>query len=334
MRTLQRILGFTIICASLGVGWFLMQFNHFIESPLQLPEDGVLYHLQPGMTTRVLADDLQKQGYLEEPLYLRLFARWEGMAHRLKAGEYFIPVGTRPKQLLELLVSGKVTRYSQTLIEGWTFRQVLAALAGSSDLEQTLQGRSTEQIMEELGRPGEHPEGRFLPDTYHFPKGTTDLDFLKRAYQAMERKLKQKWDERDPDLPLASPYEVLILASIVEKETGLASERPIIAGVFIRRLRKGMKLQTDPTVIYGLGESFDGNIRRRDLKRDTPYNTYLHKGLTPTPIAMPGSDALDAVVHPAEGDSLFFVAKGDGSHYFSKTLAEHNRAVRKYQLKK
>jgi len=219
-------------------------------------------------------------------------------------------------------------------VEGWNFKQMRVAIAGQQALEQTLVELSDQEIMQRLGYADEHPEGRFLPDTYHFPKGTTDLAFLKRAYQAMQGLLDAEWEQRDPGLPLNSPYEALILASIVEKETGLASERPEIAGVFVRRLKKGMKLQTDPTIIYGMGESYKGNIRRRDLKQDTPYNTYLHKGLTPTPISMPGADALHAVLHPKEGKSLYFVAKGEGSHQFSKTLVEHNRAVRKYQLKR
>ena len=219
-------------------------------------------------------------------------------------------------------------------MEGWNFKQVLAAVSGHEALKHTLKGLTDGEIMARLGHPGEHPEGRFYPDTYKFPRGTTDAAFLERAYQSMSRLLAEEWGKRDPDLPLKTPYEALILASIVEKETGVADERSEIAGVFVRRLRKGMKLQTDPTVIYGMGDNFKGNIRRRDLKQDTPYNTYVHTGLPPTPISMPGSAAIRAVLHPAPGKSLYFVARGDGSHYFSKSLAEHNRAVRKFQLKK
>jgi UPF0755 protein len=331
---MQRLLGILIILSSLAAGWLMMEFDNFRNQPLDLTGDGITYQLAPGTSVATLALDLQKRGILHNPVFLRLLARWNQQAHLIKAGEYWIPTGTTPEGLLALLVSGKVTTHSLTLVEGWTFRQMMAAVNASDALTITLEGLTDAAIMERLGHAGEHPEGRFLSDTYHFPRGMTDLQFLQRAYNAMERKLAEKWEKREEGLPLMTPYEAQILASIVEKETGLASERPTIAGVFIRRLRLGMKLQTDPTIIYGLGDAYDGNIRRRDLKKDTPYNTYLHKGLTPTPICMPGEAALDAVLHPEKGKSLYFVAKGDGSHYFSKTLKEHNRAVRKYQLKK
>jgi len=233
---------------------------------------------------------------------------------------------------LQQLADGAVIAYTITLVEGWTFRQVMDAVRGHPALDQTLAGLSDEQIMQRLGHPGEHPEGRFFPDTYHFPRGTSDQAVLQRAYSAMERLLDREWSRGAANLPLQSPYEALILASIVERETALASERPQIAGVFVRRLTNGMKLQTDPTVIYGMGEAFAGNLTKRDLQQDTPYNTYVRGGLTPTPICMPGRDAVQAVLHPADGDSLYFVARGDGSHEFSATLAAHNRAVRTYQL--
>ena len=331
---LNRVLGILFIGVSFALAWLMMDINHFVQSPLNLPQQGADYTLRPGTTVSRLARELKQQGYLQQPLYFRLLARWDGLAKRLQAGEYHLDQGLTPRQLLQKLASGEVTSYGLTLVEGWNFRQVMAAIRSEPALKQTLEGLPDRQIMERLGFGGEHPEGRFLPDTYHFPRDTTDLAFLKRAYRAMQRLLAEEWPKREPDLPLKSPYEALILASIVEKETGLASERPEIAGVFVRRLKKGMRLQTDPTVIYGLGEGFDGNIRRRDLKRDTPYNTYLHKGLTPTPISMPGADAIRSVLHPAPGKSLYFVAKGDGSHHFSNNLTEHNRAVRKYQLKR
>ncbi|MCB1758342.1 MAG: endolytic transglycosylase MltG [Gammaproteobacteria bacterium] len=331
---MQRLLGVLIIVTSLATGWFMMEFDNFRGQALKLSGEGITYQLEPGTGVATLALDLQQRGILDKPLLLRILARWNEQAHLIKAGEYWIPAGTTPEELLALLVSGKVTTHALTLVEGWTFRQMMAAVNASDALTHLLEGLSDEAIMQRLGHAGEHPEGRFLSDTYHFPRGMTDLQFLQRAYDAMTRKLAQKWEQREEGLPLMTPYEAQILASIVEKETGLASERPTIAGVFIRRLRLGMKLQTDPTIIYGLGDAYDGNIRRSDLKKDTPYNTYLHKGLTPTPICMPGEAALDAVLHPAESKSLYFVAKGDGSHYFSSTLKEHNRAVRKYQLKK
>ncbi len=331
---LSRLLGILVLLASFAAAWAMMEYRRFIDTPLSLPQEGGLVTVAQGSSLATLSRQLAEQGYLDDPLYLRLLARWDGTASRIQAGEYRIPAGTRPRELLALLVAGRVTSYSLTLVEGWTFKQVMAAIRANDALKQTLQGLTPEQIMERLGHPGEHPEGRFLPDTYQFPRGTTDLAFLARAYRAMERLLAREWEGRAPDLPLKSPYEALILASIVEKETGLAEERPAIAGVFVRRLRKGMKLQTDPTVIYGMGDAYQGNIRRSDLRRDTPYNTYVHRGLPPTPICMPGADAIRAVLHPAEGKALYFVAKGDGSHVFSNTLREHNRAVRKYQLKR
>jgi UPF0755 protein len=220
------------------------------------------------------------------------------------------------------------------LIEGQTFKEMLALIRTNDNLVHILDGAGAQEIMTRLGHAGENPEGRFLPDTYHFPQGTTDLSFLQRAYNAMEHCLAEQWAKRDAGLPLNSPYEAVTLASIVEKETGLAEERPRIAGVFIRRLQKGMRLQTDPTVIYGLGKRFDGDLRASDLRADTPYNTYTRDGLPPSPIAMPGIASIRAVLHPAKGDALYFVAKGNGSHYFSRTLKEHEDAVQKFQLGK
>ena len=329
----QRFIGLTIILASFVFAWLMMDFNNFIVTPLGIPTDGEVYELRPGSTVSTLANDLHEMGYLDKPLYLRLLARWDGSAKKIKAGEYQFSPGMNPRDLLNLLTSGKVMSYSLTLVEGWNFKQVRQAVGQHSALTQTLKHLSPAEIMKELGYPDEHPEGRFLPDTYRFPRGTTDKAFLRRAHEAMRKILEREWSERQEGLPLKTPYEALILASIVEKETGLASERPAIAGVFIRRLRKGMKLQTDPTVIYAMGDEYKGNIRRRDLRRDSPYNTYVHKGLTPTPISMPGADAIRSVLHPEDGKALYFVARGDGSHQFSATLKEHNQAVRKYQLK-
>ncbi len=236
--------------------------------------------------------------------------------------------------MLDRIVAGRVIQYPLTIVEGWTFRQLRQALAAHPQLTQTLAGLSDAEIMARLGRPGAHPEGWFLPDTYHFPKGFTDEAFLRRALTAMEQRLTQVWERRAPDTPLNDPYQALVLASIIEKETGVAAERAEIAGVFARRLRLGMRLQTDPTVIYGLGEAFDGNLRRRDLEADTPYNTYTRPGLPPTPIALPGLAALEAAAQPAAGDALYFVADGQGGHVFSRTLEEHHRAVRRYQQRK
>ena len=330
---LNRLLGLLILVLSLLLAWAWMEYDSFRENPLTLPPDGIAYNLEPGSSVASLAADLASKGIIKRPVLLRLLARLTHQADQLKAGEYRIPSGTTPIQLLQILVSGKVIQYPLTLVEGWTFRQVMAALENHEALEHTLTSLSDQQIMQRLGYPDQHPEGRFYPDTYHFPRGETDLAFLKRAYQRMQQVLAEEWAKRDQDLPLESPDEALILASIVERETGLPEERARIAGVFIRRLQNDMLLQTDPTVIYGMGERYDGNIRRRDLETDTPYNTYLRKGLTPTPIAMPSRAAIRAVLHPEDGKALYFVATGDGGHHFSNTLKEHNRAVRKYQLK-
>jgi UPF0755 protein len=333
-RILRLILGVLLLATALAAAWMWSDYQRFRESALPFPPGGMVYELPAGGSTASLAQDLEARGILKKPLYFRLLARQEQKARGLKAGEYLIPPGTTPLALLELLGSGRVIQHPLTLVEGWTFNQLLAALRANDKIRHTLDGLKPAEIMVRLGRLDSHPEGLFLPDTYHSPRGAEDLQVLRRAMQAMDRLLQAEWEQRAPELPLTTPYQALILASIVEKETGLGSERPEIAGVFVRRLRKGMKLQTDPTVIYGLGEAFDGNLRRADLKKATPYNSYVHKGLPPTPIAMPGRAAIRAALHPADGDSLYFVAKGDGSHQFSATLAAHNRAVRKYQLKK
>ncbi len=334
---LHRLLGITLIICSIAAAWMLLELDHFCETPLHLPEEGTTYILAPGRSFGSMARELEQLGYIDSALYLRITARLGGIAEQIKAGEYFIAAGTTPDQLLGLLVSGSVVKHNFTLVEGWTFRQVLAAMRDLEPLKQTITDLSDAEIMARLGHAGEHPEGRFLADTYHFSRGMTDLELLQRAYSAMTELLQKEWPKKRDRLPLKNSYDAIILASIVEKETALESERPRIAGLFLRRLSKGMKLQTDPTIIYGMGEKFDGNIRRRDLTSDTPYNTYVHTGLTPTPISNPGKEAILAVLNPLQGDdALYFVAKGaeDGSHYFSATLEEHNRAVRKYQLKK
>ena len=330
----SRLLGLLVLAASLTGGWFWLDYQQFLQRPLNIPKGGLVYTLKPGTTLRALAEDLAAKNVLRNPWYLRALGRLEPHAQQIKAGEYLLPEGIKPRALLALFIQGRVTQHSLTLVEGWTFAQVMAAVRRDKVLEHTLDGLDAASVMERLGHAGEHPEGRFYPDTYRFPRGATDVQFLARAYRVMEKVLEEEWAERAPDLPLKNPYEALILASIVEKETGRPEERAEIAGVFVRRLRKGMKLQTDPTVIYGMGARYDGNIRRKDLREDTPYNTYVHTGLPPTPIAMPGRAAIHAVLHPAGGDALFFVARGDGSHQFSATLKAHTRAVRKYQLKK
>lgn len=307
-------------------------FRAFMDTPLELPEQGLTLVVEPGKSMAAIAQRLRRQAGLRVPLYWQLYAHLTGSASRIRAGEYAITRGATPRTLLAQLVSGRVMQHALTIVEGWTFRQMLAAIAGHEKLKHTLRGLDDAAIMARLGHPGEHPEGRFFPDTYYFPAGTSDLAFLRRAYATLEQRLSEAWQRRASQLPLQSPYQALVLASIIEKETALPSERREIAGVFIRRLQKDMLLQTDPTVIYGLGEAFDGDIRRRDLLADTPYNTYVRKGLPPTPIALPGADSLTAAVNPAPGDALYFVATGAGGHVFSRTLEEHNQAVRQYQL--
>jgi UPF0755 protein len=320
-----------LLAALLATGFLWQQYQQFRSSPLDVPEGGLVLDFQPGSTLRGLARDLAARGALAHPHWLRLLGRETGLAARLQAGEYRIEPGTTPEGLLRQLAAGRVLQHDLTLVEGHTFRQMMERLRAHPALVQTLVDIPDAEIMRSIGREGEHPEGRFLPDTYHFPRGTTDVDFLRRAYTAMELVLNDAWEKRAENLPLKTPYEALILASIVERETGLPEERGTIAGVFTRRLQKGMRLQTDPTVIYGIGPDFDGRIRYVHLRTDTPYNTYTRHGLPPTPIAMPGIEAIQATLHPEPGDALYFVSRNDGSHYFSATLAEHNRAVDKYQ---
>jgi UPF0755 protein len=294
-----------------------------------------------GATLNGVLRDLEQRGVLSSPrqrLYLSWYARLTGQARALKAGEYALAPGLRASELTALLASGQVVLHELTLVEGWTFAQALAAVRAHPAIAKALPEGGVldpaEFLMGTLGAPGQHPEGRFFPDTYRFPRGTTDVDFLRRAHRALAHALADEWAARAPGLPYATPDEALIMASIVERETGMVDERPEIAGVFVRRLQKRMRLQTDPSVIYGLGAAFDGNLRKRDLLADGPYNTYTRAGLPPTPICLPGRAALHAAMHPAPGKTLYFVARGDGSHEFSETFPEHDAAVRKYQLRR
>ncbi len=334
MRSIKLIIlvGVVLLAGVAAGGW--LHYNTFVKRPLAIPAEGAALLVSPGASVATVARQLHEGGMLADMRMFRLMVRLHGKGGQLKAGEYYLAPGTTPGQLLQQMVEGRVRQYTMTLIEGWSFRQMLRALEENPYLSHTLSGLSDSEIMTAIGQAGVHPEGRFLPDTYHFPRGLSDVEFLRRAYRAMDERLAEEWAQRAPNLPLQTPYEALILASIVEKETGQSSERPMIAGVFIRRLELGMRLQTDPTVIYGLGEGFDGNLRRRDLEAEGAYNTYRIKGLPPTPIAMPGGAALHAAVNPAPGKQLYFVARGDGSHYFSATYEEHDRAVKEYQLKR
>jgi UPF0755 protein len=333
-RILLGVFTVLLLLLLLAAGITFGVYQRFQKTPLNLSASEMTYEITPGTSLRQLAYDLYHRDIIEHPRLFILLGRELDAARRLQAGEYRLAVGMTPLTLLQLLADGRVIQHAITLVEGQTFREMLQRIQAHPLIEETLQGADDAEIMSRLGHPGLHPEGRFLPDTYHFTRGTTDQAFLLRAFDAMSRYLETAWQARDTDLPLQTPEEALILASIVEKETGLAGERPAIAGVFIRRLQRGMRLQTDPTIIYGLGAKFDGNLRRSDLEEDTPYNTYTRDGLPPTPIAMPGAAAITAVLHPAAGNSLYFVSRGDGSHYFSATLEEHNLAVAKYQRKK
>lgn len=299
---------------------------------LRLPPGTQVLDLEidSGSSANTVAEVVVESGADVPVLLLQAWFRLSGQARQIKAGSYELTPGTSPRKLLSMLVRGEEALKSITLVEGWTFSQVRAALQKEEQLTPDTLALSPEIIMEKLGKPGVHPEGRFFPDTYTYAKGSSDLAVLKRAARAMDRRAEAAWAMRNPDTPLKSAEQALILASIVEKETGKASDRAQIAGVFSNRLRIGMPLQTDPTVIYGLGSKFDGNLRKNDLRTDTAYNTYTRTGLPPTPIAMPGKAALLAAVQPAPTKALYFVARGDGSSQFSASLEEHNRAVNKY----
>lgn len=304
----------------------------WLQRPVPMKSEMVEITVEPGMSARAVVQALVKGGVEVDPQLLYWWIRLSGQARQIKAGSYEIGRGPTPRTLLSKLVRGEVAQRSVTLAEGLTFAQWRVTLRNAPHLRQDGLDLEPEALMARLGRPGVHPEGRFFPSTYTYAKGSSDLALLRRAMQEMDQRLAAAWARRAPDSPLRTPDEALILASIVEKETGRASDRGQISGVFNNRLRKGMLLQTDPTVIYGLGEKFDGNLRKRDLQTDTPWNTYTRKGLPPTPIAMPGQESLLAAVQPEQTSALYFVARGDGTSAFSATLEEHNRAVRKYQL--
>lgn len=325
------ILGLLFCLGAIAL-WLKIERDNALVAKLNLDQP-IMYEIRPGQSLAGVIRNLHRLGVLERPVFIIWHARLNGTASMIKAGEYQLSPGLTATELLDLFVSGRVFQRALTIVEGWTFQELLDAVRNATSLKTTLNDVPTDEVMEAVGLPDVYPEGRFLPDTYHFPKGTTDAEFITRAYRAMEKYLRKAWRSRDAGLPFDTPYEALILASIVEKETAVPEERGLIAGVFVERLRRGMRLQTDPTVIYGLGAAFDGNLRRRDLERDTAYNTYTRKGLPPTPIANPGTASIDAVMHPSFDGSLYFVAKGDGSHHFSSTYDEHAQAVRRYQLK-
>lgn len=330
MRALLLVL--LLVAAAL----FARDVHRQLYEPLSIAP-GYLVDVPRGARLGSLLAAWEQQGILRsarQRVYLTVYARLSGQASALKAGEYELRPGMRPVELTALLASGRVALHELRIVEGWRFEDALAVLRRHAAIRQTLPEADAAELMAALGHEGLHPEGRFYPDTYRFARGTTDLAFLRRAFDTMARALEEEWAARADGLPYRSPDQALVMASIVERETGVAAERGQIAGVFVRRLEMGMRLQTDPTVIYGLGAAFDGNLRKRDLLADTAYNTYTRRGLPPTPICLPGRAALHAALHPAPGKSLYFVSRGDGSHQFSETMSEHNAAVRKYQLRR
>lgn len=299
--------------------------------PLPLPSTPFEFTLQSGSSLKSVARQLGQAQFLPQETLFVWVGRLSGKAGKIKSGTYALAQPVSMLELLDIINKGQVSQSQLSVIEGWTFKQFRAAANANSDLKHTTLTLSDAEILQRIGASETHPEGLFFPDTYFFAAGSSDVQIFKRAYQTMQQKLQAAWLNRESGLPLKTAYDALILASIVEKETGTASDRAMIAGVFINRLRTGMLLQTDPSVIYGIGEKYDGNIRKRDLLTDTPYNTYTRAGLTPTPISLPGAAALQAALHPAKTDALYFVARGDGSSKFSSSLSEHNRAVNQYQ---
>lgn len=305
--------------------------GYYALSPLPLPVTPFEFSLKQGSSLKSTAREMQQSGLLDHGWKFDWLARLLGKSGQLKAGNYALEHPVSPLQLLKIISSGEVSLSQISVIEGWTFKQMREALNANRNITHDSEMLSDEEILQHIGATEMHAEGLFFPNTYYFAAGSSDLKIFKRAYQTMQKNLQQAWQTRDANLPFQTPYQALTLASIVEKETGTPSDRNMIAGVFVNRLRKGMLLQSDPTVIYGLGDKFDGNLRKRDLLADTAYNTYKRRGLTPTPICLPGMAALQAVLHPAQTDALYFVARGDGSSQFSNNLATHNRAVNRYQ---
>ncbi len=316
-------------------GW--TDYQRYLETPVSVGDTGTTFIIERGWSAKRVSAELEARGIIDKRYWFDIYARLSKKAGGIKSGEFVLSADTTVPELFDTFIKGQTVQYSHSIIEGSNWKEAIAKVASSADLTHTLgdlSELSEQALMEVLGFPDLHPEGQFFADTYAFPRGTTDVEYLQRAKRAMDRVLAEEWEKRADNLPLNSPYEALILASIVEKETAEPAERPLIAGVFLSRLNKKMRLQTDPTVIYGIGDSFDGDIRRKDLTTDTPYNTYTRAGLPPTPIAMVGREAINAVLQPETTTKLYFVSRGDGTHQFSETLEEHNAAVRKYQLRR
>ncbi len=320
-----------ILILSFFLTYFAVQYHRFLITPLSKTQT-IHYILEPGSSVHRLVDDLQAQGFIKHPRYFLFLVYLKGATNKLKTGEYLFDPGTTPYQLLEQMLAGDVILHRFTIVEGWTFQQLISALKLLPYVKHRLNQNSADQIWDNLGLPPQNPEGLFFPATYYFSLGAKDTDLLKWSYQLLEKKLNQAWSTRQTGLPYKTSYEALIAASLVEKETAISKERPMIAGVIARRLQKGIPLQIDASIIYGLGVHYTGKLTLDDLRKDTPYNTYTRRGLPPTPIAIPSLTSIDAVLHPDHSQNLYFVAKGDGSHQFSDNLAEHNRAVQIYQL--
>ncbi|MCE8024918.1 MULTISPECIES: endolytic transglycosylase MltG [Halomonadaceae] len=330
MLRLLKFLLVLLVVAAVGVFAGYRYWESRLAAPIAVEED-TLYEVPRGAGYNRVVTDLAARGVIEDEWAFRLLTRLEPEAiPRLRSGEYLLEPGMSGRELIELLGSDRVVTYPLTVPEGWTFRQMRARLDAAPKLENLTQGLSDEEVMALLEREGRHPEGWFFPDTYRYHKGMSDLDILRQALARMEQVLEEVWEGRNDDLTIESPYEALIMASLIERETGAPEERREIAGVFKRRMQTGMRLQTDPTVIYGMGERYEGRITRADLQEATPYNTYVINGLPPTPIAMPGRASLEAAVDPLPGDTYYFVSRGDGTHHFSRTLREHNNAVNRY----
>ncbi|WP_345547935.1 endolytic transglycosylase MltG [Microbulbifer aestuariivivens] len=323
--------GLLLFVVATAVAFIAVQKS--LLQPLSVEDGGLRFQVESGGNLSRVLRDLEQQGAVKLPRLVLLYAYWREQT-AIHAGEYLLPQGTNAMDLVDRLHRGDVTRYRVTLVEGWTAREALEQIRAGRNIVQTDAGKSIEAAAAALGLEATNLEGWIFPDTYIYRSGTTDIELMKQAHERMRNVLNEEWQQRSEPLPFDTPEEALVLASLIEKETGQPSERDEIAGVFVRRLRKGMRLQTDPTVIYGLGEGFDGNLRRHHLRQATPYNTYVIKGLPPTPIALPGREAIRAALNPKDGDTLYFVAKGNGYHHFSATLDEHNRAVREYQLKR
>jgi len=332
-RKLLLLLETGLVLAGLMLGASAWKIHSALVQPLNITQEELL-EVPKGTTPNRTLLRMEVDGVIKDAFWLRVYWRFNLPKQPLHSGEYRMTPGMTVEGLIDLWKRGEMVQYSLTLVEGWNFHQVRAALAKEEKIEQTLNGLSDSQVMDKLGHTGIFPEGRFFPDTYRFVRGMSDVELLKTAYDRLDEVLAKEWNQRATDLPYSGPYQALIMASLVEKETGVPQERGQIAGVFVRRMAIGMLLQTDPTVIYGLGDRYNGKLTRAHLKEATPYNTYMISGLPPTPIAMVGREAIHAALNPVEGSSLYFVARGDGSHVFSDDLDAHNNAVREYQLKR